>query len=236
MLIDGAAPLPEVNAGAVCAPLEHQFAIGVPLRQEVGQAFPIALLVNRDARVIAAGRTVAARDRPRVAAPPGREKIACRAVHRPLSIVHCCPNPLTNACLMTRRGRTHFGCSRPATAQPSLIAATENSPVATCLEPSSMPLLVVAGAGVEQFQLDAGFAIGVINREALRQLGSGPHSRPMAGPGSVLESVMRGLVPRIHDFPFALPFPAPPSRPAAARHARSPFQFHLSPVMGERAG
>ncbi len=74
---------------AVGAPIRHQ----VPLRQQVGQAFPIALLVNRDARVIAAGRAVAARDRPRIAAPPGGEKIACRAVHRALSIVHCCPKP-----------------------------------------------------------------------------------------------------------------------------------------------
>jgi hypothetical protein len=39
---------------------------------------------------------------------------------------------------MARRGRTRFGCSRPATAQPFLTAATENSPVATCLDPSSM--------------------------------------------------------------------------------------------------
>jgi hypothetical protein len=55
VLIDGAALLPEVNAGTVRAPLEDQFAIGVPLRQQVGQAFPIAPLVDRDARVIAAG-------------------------------------------------------------------------------------------------------------------------------------------------------------------------------------
>ena len=124
VLIDGAALLPEVNAGAVCAPLEHQFAIGVPLRQEVGQAFPIALLVNRDASVIAAGRAVAARDRPRVAAPPGVEKIACRAVHRALSVVHCCPNPLTTAWLMTRRGAPISAAAAPPPLNPSLTAAT----------------------------------------------------------------------------------------------------------------
>ena len=50
-----------------------------------------------------------------------------------------------------------------------------------------MALLVAAGAGGEQFQLDAGFAIAVINGDALRQLGSALHSRPMAGHGSVLE-------------------------------------------------
>ena len=212
---------------------------------------------------------------------------------------------------MARRGRTHFGCSRPATAQPFPNRRdAENSPVATCLDPSSMALLVVAGRGGEQFRLDAGLAIGVINGDALRQLGSALHSRPMAGPRSVLKPscadlfrastpflsgpslpyaarparghrpaldffsrhartcsahprpsfrvlpfptppgrptptgphsifsfVMRGLVPRIHAFPFGcFPSPTPPGRPAAARRARSPFQFHLSPVTGERAG
>ncbi len=125
MLIDGAALLPEVNAGAVCAPLEHQFAIGVPLRHQVGQAFPIALVVNRDARVIAAGRAVAARDRPRISAPPGVQKIACRAVHRALSIVHCRPKPPYDR-LPHGKARAHpFSvAAAPPPLNPSLTAAT----------------------------------------------------------------------------------------------------------------
>ena len=48
MLVDDAAPLAQVSAGSICAPLEHQFAVAVPLRQQVGKAAPIALFVDRD--------------------------------------------------------------------------------------------------------------------------------------------------------------------------------------------
>ena len=47
--------IPQVNAAPICALLQDQFAIVVPLCQQVGQAFPIALLVYGDARIIAAG-------------------------------------------------------------------------------------------------------------------------------------------------------------------------------------
>jgi hypothetical protein len=43
-------PLTEMNAGSVWASLEHQLAIRAPLRQQVGQALPIASLVHDDAR------------------------------------------------------------------------------------------------------------------------------------------------------------------------------------------
>ena len=52
-----------------------------------------------------------------------------------------------------------------------------------------------------------------------RSLRIPPDGRPAYGS----QTVMRGLVPRIHVFPFrVLPFPTPPGRPAAARRARSP--------------
>ena len=81
LLIDGATPLSEMNAGSIGAPLEHQLAIRAPLRQQVGQALPIASPVHDDAGVVAAGRACAARDRPRVSAPPGREEVPRSAVH-----------------------------------------------------------------------------------------------------------------------------------------------------------
>jgi hypothetical protein len=55
VLVDRAATIPQVNAAPICAPLQDQFAIVVPLCQQVGQAFPITLLVHGDARIIAAG-------------------------------------------------------------------------------------------------------------------------------------------------------------------------------------
>jgi hypothetical protein len=81
VLVDHAATLPQVDAASVCAPLRDQFAIGVPLRQQVGQAFPIAFLVHGNARVIAAGRAVAARDWARVAAPARRYEVLPGAAH-----------------------------------------------------------------------------------------------------------------------------------------------------------
>jgi len=74
-------PLSEMNAGSVRAPLEHQLAIRAPLRQQVGQALPIALLVHDDAGVVAASRARAARNRPCVSAPPGRQEVPRSAVH-----------------------------------------------------------------------------------------------------------------------------------------------------------
>jgi hypothetical protein len=139
---------------------------------------------------------------------------------------------------MARRGRTHFGCSRPATAQPFPNRRdAENSPVATCLDPSSMALLVAAGASGEQFQLDAGFAIGVINGDALHQLGSALHSRPMAGPGSVLEPSCADLFRASHAFPLGC-FP-PLGRQAGPRlhvalDRRS--NFTSPPSRGRRQG
>ena len=70
VLVDRAALRPQVSAGTVRAPLEHQVAITVLLCEQVGQAFPIALLVDKDARVIAAG----AGDRPSVAAAQAAKK------------------------------------------------------------------------------------------------------------------------------------------------------------------
>src|SRR5258708_39142749 len=55
LLVDGASPLSEVNAGSVRASLEHQFAVRAPLRHQGGQALPIALLVHDDARRVSAG-------------------------------------------------------------------------------------------------------------------------------------------------------------------------------------
>ena len=46
MLVDHAAPLVQVSAGAIGAPLKHQFAFVVPFRQQVGKAAPIALLIQ----------------------------------------------------------------------------------------------------------------------------------------------------------------------------------------------
>jgi hypothetical protein len=60
VLVNRAATLPQVNAAPICAPLQDQFAITVPLCEQVGQAFPIALTVHRDARVVAAGGTAGA--------------------------------------------------------------------------------------------------------------------------------------------------------------------------------
>jgi hypothetical protein len=81
-----------------------------------------------------------------------------------------------------------------------------------------MALLVAAGASGEQFQLDAGFAIGVINGDALHQLGSALHSRPMAGPGSVLEpscaDLFRASTLSFRVFPSLRPRPARAHRPA----------------------
>jgi hypothetical protein len=40
LLIDGATPLTEMNAGSVRTPLEQQLALRAPLSQQVGQALP----------------------------------------------------------------------------------------------------------------------------------------------------------------------------------------------------
>jgi hypothetical protein len=54
LVVHRATPLAQVNAGAVCALPEHQIAIGVPLSEQVRQALPVALLIYRDALVMAA--------------------------------------------------------------------------------------------------------------------------------------------------------------------------------------
>ena len=89
MLVDRAALLAQVSAGAIRAPLKHQFAFVVPFRQQVGKAAPIALFVDRDACVVAAGRAAGARDRASLATPPGSEKVPCGAVQRALSLIQC---------------------------------------------------------------------------------------------------------------------------------------------------
>jgi hypothetical protein len=76
-----------MNAGSICAPLEHQFTVVVPFRQQVGKAASIALFVDRDACIVAASRASGTRDRASLAAPSGREKVACRAVHPALSLI-----------------------------------------------------------------------------------------------------------------------------------------------------
>src|SRR5215469_7623804 len=80
VLIDGAALFAEVDAGAIRTLLQHQLAIAVPPGEQMRQLFAIALLVHNDARVIAAGCARAARDRPRLAAPPGRQEVLWCAV------------------------------------------------------------------------------------------------------------------------------------------------------------
>jgi hypothetical protein len=87
VLVDHAAPLAQVSAGSVCAPLEHQFAVVVPFRQQVGKAAPIALFVDRDACIVAAGRAAGARDRTSIATPPSPEKVACGAVYRAIGLI-----------------------------------------------------------------------------------------------------------------------------------------------------
>ena len=88
MLVDHAAPLAQVSAGAIRAP-KHQFAFVVPFRQQAGKAAPIALFVDRDACIVAAGRAAGARDRASLATPPGSEKVACGAIQRALSLIQC---------------------------------------------------------------------------------------------------------------------------------------------------
>ena len=87
MFVDHAAPLAQVSAGSVCAPLEHQFAVVVPFRQQVGKAAPIARFVDRDACIVAAGRAAGARDRTSLATPPSPEKVACGTVYRALGLI-----------------------------------------------------------------------------------------------------------------------------------------------------
>ena len=89
MLVDRAAPLAQVSAGAIRAPLKHQFAFVVPFRQQVGKAAPIALFVDRNACIVAAGGAAGARDRASLATPPGSKKVACGAVQRALSLIQC---------------------------------------------------------------------------------------------------------------------------------------------------
>jgi hypothetical protein len=103
-----------MDARAVCAPLEHQFAIAVPLRQQVGQAPPIALFVHRDAIVMAASRAAGARDHPGISDPPGILKVPWCAVHRSLGLVH---------------SSAFLASARPVARE--LTAVPENSPSAT---------------------------------------------------------------------------------------------------------
>lgn len=94
VLVDRAALRSQVNAGPISAPLEYQSAIAVPLGQEVGQVPLVALLINRDALIIAASRAAGARDRPGISAPPGGREVLWCAAHRSLSLVHCSLPPL----------------------------------------------------------------------------------------------------------------------------------------------
>jgi hypothetical protein len=75
MLVDGAALLAEVDAGAIRTLPEHQLTIAVPLGKEVRQVSAITLLVYRNARVVAASSALAARNRPCLAAPPSVEEV-----------------------------------------------------------------------------------------------------------------------------------------------------------------
>lgn len=87
VLIDGAALLAEVDAGPIGTLSEHQLTITAPLREQVGQASAIPLLVYRNSGVVTASGARAARHRPRFAAPPGVEKIASSAVHYALRLI-----------------------------------------------------------------------------------------------------------------------------------------------------
>ena len=88
LLIDGATPLAEMNAGSVGASLEYQLASRATLRQQVGQALPIASLVHDDAGVMAAGGACTTRNRPCVSAPPGRQELSPSAAHGALGLSH----------------------------------------------------------------------------------------------------------------------------------------------------
>jgi hypothetical protein len=116
VLVDSAAPLPQVNAGSVCALLEYQAAITVPRHQEVGQASPIGLLVDRDAGVMTASRAAAAKapDQPRRASRPSGNPV----LYSP-PFAWPDPSPLTLLRPPARwRGEVHrFGRRRPAAAQ-----------------------------------------------------------------------------------------------------------------------
>jgi hypothetical protein len=81
VLVDGAALPAEMNAGTIRTLSEHQLAVTVPLGEQVRQASPIALLVYRNSGVVAASCARAARNRPRLVAPPGREEVALIAAH-----------------------------------------------------------------------------------------------------------------------------------------------------------
>jgi len=112
VLVDDAAPLAQVSAGSIYAPLEHQFAVVVPFRQEVGKAAPIALFVDRDACIIGAGRAAGARDRASLAAPPGRQEVLRCVVHASLCLVHCSLPPM--------RARSVAARAHPTRPQPLL--------------------------------------------------------------------------------------------------------------------
>ena len=114
MLVDHAAPIAQVSAGSICAPLEHQFTVVVLFCQQVGKAAPIALFVDRDACVVAAGRAAGTRDRASLAAPPGRQEVACGAVHRALSLIQCSSLRYDHP-TEVRSGLTHFDHRCPAT-------------------------------------------------------------------------------------------------------------------------
>jgi hypothetical protein len=90
---------PQAAAHRRCSPTRpgarrpHRRAAGAPTRQRRsarslgGQAPPIALLVYRDALVIAAGGAGPAGDRPSICAPPGRREVLCRATHGAIYLV-----------------------------------------------------------------------------------------------------------------------------------------------------
>jgi hypothetical protein len=106
VLVNHAAPLAQVSAGSICAPLEHQFAVVVPFRQQVGKVAPIALFVDRDACIVATGGAAGAGDRTSIATPPSPEKVACGAVYRALGLIQYSNLPYDRP-PEARRGRTH---------------------------------------------------------------------------------------------------------------------------------
>ena len=113
MLVDDAAPLAQMSAGAIRASLKHQFAVVVPFRQQVGKAAPIALFVDRDASIVAQAEQPAQGTGPAFPRHQAARK-SCgvwSTLRFASSIAHCLP------CERARwqRGRTPLGRSRCST-------------------------------------------------------------------------------------------------------------------------
>lgn len=110
VLVNGAALRAEVRAGPVRAAPECQFAITVPFGQEVGQAFPITLLVYRDALVIAASRTAGARGPASPRHQAARKSNSEQFIERSGSFI--ADSPLPAPCL-TKAGELPFRLQPP---------------------------------------------------------------------------------------------------------------------------